>query len=98
MAPTSIAVASLAGTRSMATIRDAPASAAPMTHDSPTPPRPMTAIVEPGSTAAVLRTEPTPVETQHPMSAATAGSTPWGRGIAAASGTTVASAMVAMPQ
>ena len=69
-----------------------------MTHDSPTPPRPMTATVEPGSTAAVLSAAPTPVETQHPMSAATAGSTPSGIGIAAASGTTVASDIVAMPQ
>ena len=69
-----------------------------MTHDRPTPPRPMTATLEPGSTAAVLSTAPTPVVTQHPMSAATAGSTPSGRGTAAASGTTVASAMVAIEQ
>ena len=69
-----------------------------MTHDSPTPPSPMTATVEPGSTAAVLSTAPTPVETQQPMSAATAGSTPSGRAMAAATGTTVASDIVAMPQ
>ena len=60
-----------------------------MTQDRPTPPSPITATVAPAGTSAVLRTAPTPVETQQPMSAATAGSTPSGSGIAAASGTTV---------
>ena len=69
-----------------------------MTHDSPTPPSPMTATVAPAGTAAVLSTAPTPVDTQQPMSAATPGSTPSGSGIAAATGTTVASAIVPMPQ
>ena len=60
-----------------------------MTQDRPTPPSPITATVAPAGTSAVLRTAPTPVETQQPMSAATAGSTPSGSGMAAASGTTV---------
>ena len=98
VAPTARAASSLAGTRSSATIRDAPAIAAPITHDSPTPPSPITATLDPGGTTAVLRTAPTPVVTQHPISAATAGSTPSGRAIAAVSGTTVASAIVAIPQ
>ncbi len=61
-------------------------------------PSPMTATLAPAGTAAVLRTAPTPVVTQQPMSAATAGSTPSGRAIAAASGTTVAPAIVPIPQ
>ena len=69
-----------------------------MTHDSPTPPSPMTATLAPAGTAAVLSTAPTPVDTQQPMSAATPGSTPSGSGIAAVTGTTDASAIVAMPQ
>ena len=72
-------------TRSIATIRDAPARTAPITHDSPTPPSPMIATLAPAGTSAVLSTAPTPVETQQPISAATAGSTPSGSGIAAAS-------------
>ena len=60
MAPTPSAASSLAATRSIATIRDAPASTAPMTHDSPTPPRPMTATLAPAGTAAVLSTAPDP--------------------------------------
>ena len=43
-------------------------------------------------------TAPTPVDTQQPMRAATAGSTPSGRAIAAASGTTAAAAIVPIPQ
>ncbi len=58
----------------------------------------MTATLEPGGTTAVFSTAPTPVVTQQPIKAATAGSTPSGRAIAAASGTTVASAIVPMPQ
>jgi len=41
---------------------------------------------------------PRPVVTQQPMSAAAPGSTPSGRGIAAAAGTTEASAIVAIAQ
>ncbi len=98
VAPTSRATSSLAATRSIATIRDAPATAAPITHDSPTPPRPITATDDPAGTSAVLSTAPTPVVTQQPMSAAAAGSTPSGSGIAAAAGTTDASAIVAIAQ
>ena len=98
MAPRVRATSSLAATRSIATIRAAPASTAPMTHDSPTPPSPMTATLAPAGTWAVFRTAPTPVVTQQPMSAATAGSTPSGRAMAAASGTTVAPAIVPIPQ
>ena len=59
---------------------------------------PMTATHAPAGTAAVLSTAPTPVVTQQPIRAATAGSVPSGMGIAAAAGTTLASAMVAMAQ
>ena len=69
-----------------------------MTHDRPTPPSPMTATLAPAGTAAVLTTAPTPVETQQPMSAAIAGSTPSGRAIAASVGTTAAPAIVPIPQ
>ena len=48
----------------------APAMAAPWMQLSPTPPQPITATVDPGSTLAVLNTAPTPVVTPHPMSAA----------------------------
>ena len=98
MAPTARAASSLPATRSMATIRDASATTAPMTHDSPTPPRPITATDAPAGTAAVLSTAPTPVVTQQPISAATAGSVPSGIGIAAAAGTTTASDIVAIAQ
>ena len=73
---------------STAMIRRAPASAAPMTHESPTPPSPMTATVDPAGTSAVLTTAPTPVETPQPMSAATSGGTPSGIGTTALAGTT----------
>ena len=51
-------------------IRSAPASAAPLTADRPTPPQPITATVAPGSTLAALNTAPTPVMTPQPTSAA----------------------------
>ena len=54
----------------MAMMRSAPAKAAPLTADSPTPPQPITATVEPGSTLAALNTAPTPVITPQPTSAA----------------------------
>ncbi len=54
VAPTSRATSSLAATRSIATIRDAPATAAPITHDSPTPPRPITATDDPAGTVGGL--------------------------------------------
>ena len=50
--------------------RPAPAMAAPWMQLRPTPPQPITATVEPGSTLAVLNTAPTPVVTPQPISAA----------------------------
>src|SRR5690349_17158833 len=58
----------------------------------------MTTTLEPASTSAVLSTAPTPVETPHPISAATAGGTPSGIGIAAVAGTTSAVDMVPIEQ
>ena len=69
-----------------------------MTADSPTPPSPMTTTLDPGSTGSVFVTAPTPVATQHPISAATSGGVPSGIGIAAAAGTTWASAIVPIAQ
>ena len=94
VAPSSPASSSLAGLTSTTTIRRAPASTAPITHDSPTPPSPITATVDPAGTAAVLSTAPTPVETPQPMSAATSGGTPSGIGTTAVAGTTCAFANV----
>jgi len=65
-----------------------------MTHESPTPPRPITATVEPAGTSAVRRTAPTPVATPQPMSAATSAGTPSGIGTTAVAGTTWAVALV----
>ena len=48
----------------------APASLAPCTTLSPTPPQPMTSTEAPASTSAQRVTAPTPVGTQQPMSAA----------------------------
>src|SRR4029079_17495595 len=92
--PISRARSSFASTRSTATMRAAPARAAPMTADSPTPPSPITATSDPGSRGSVFVTAPTPVATQHPMSAATSGGVPSGIGIAAAGGTTCDDAIV----
>ena len=55
---------------STAMMRPAPAIAAPLIAERPTPPQPMTATVLPTSTFAVLMTAPTPVVTPQPMSAA----------------------------
>ena len=54
----------------MATIALAPEASAPSSDASPTPPRPMTATVEPARTCAVFTTAPTPVSTAQPKSAA----------------------------
>ena len=70
VAPNSLARLSLEPTVSMAMIRPAPAMAAPLTADRPTPPQPMMATSMPGSTLAVWKTAPTPVITPQPMSAA----------------------------
>ena len=48
----------------------APAIRAPWIAESPIPPAPKTATVEPGSNLAVLSAAPTPVVTPHPISAA----------------------------
>ena len=58
----------------------------------------MTATEAPAGTAAVLSTAPTPVVTQQPIRAATAGSVPSGSGMAAAAGATAASAIVEIAQ
>ena len=81
-------------TKAIATIRDAPATMAPMTIDRPTPPTPRTATLAPSGTAAVLSTAPTPVDTQQPMRAATSAGTLDGSATAADAGTTVRSAIV----
>ena len=47
-------------------MRSAPAITAPWITDSPMPPRPKTATVEPGSTFAVFSTAPMPVVTPQP--------------------------------
>ncbi len=56
-------------TVSIAMMREAPAIAAPFTAESPMPPQPITATVEPGSTLAAWNTAPTPVITPQPTSA-----------------------------
>ena len=63
MAPSVPARSILSRLVSTTMIRLAPAITAPITHDRPTPPRPMTATVEPAGTSAVLSTAPTPVDT-----------------------------------
>ena len=70
VAPTLRASSSLDAMVSMAMIRPAPASAAPLTPDRPTPPQPITATVVPGSTLAALKMAPTPVITPQPMTLA----------------------------
>lgn len=50
----------------MAMICFAPASLQPIIAANPTAPRPKTAHVESGSTLAVLRAAPNPVDTPHP--------------------------------
>jgi hypothetical protein len=54
----------------MAMIRPAPAMAAPLIADRPTPPQPMTATVSPGRTLEVWIAAPTPVITEQPIRAA----------------------------
>src|SRR6201981_296436 len=55
-------------------IFDAPAMRAPLTALRPTPPAPKITIVSPALTFAVFKTEPAPVTTPQPSSAA------WGNG------------------
>ena len=75
VAPNWEAISSLEATRSMATIRGAPASRAPWRRFRPTPPQPMIATLLPGRTSAVRTTAPTPVRTLHPIRAATSNGT-----------------------
>src|SRR4029079_14138508 len=98
VAPSARAASSFAATRSTTTIVPAPARAAPMTHDNPTPPSPMTTTLAPGWTAPVFVIAPTPVVTQQPISAATAWGVVGSTGIAAAAGTFWRSADVAVAE
>jgi hypothetical protein len=70
VAPSCRASPSLSSERSTATIRRAPTATAPRSELKPTPPRPITATLEPADTFAVLITAPTPVKTAHPNKAA----------------------------
>ena len=76
----------------------APARAAPITAERPTPPQPTITTAEPGSTRAVLTTAPTPVATAQPISAATAAGVSRGTAIAAVAGTIARSENTPMPQ
>ena len=81
---------------STATICSAPASRAPCTQLSPTPPQPMTTTLAPGSTFAVLTTAPTPVMTEQPTRLALSSGMSSRTGTAPDSGTTAYSANEAM--
>ncbi|MNN30825.1 hypothetical protein D3C81_1444850 [compost metagenome] len=70
VAPNCLASSSFESSMSMAMIRPAPASAAPLMAARPMPPHPITATVSPGRTLAVLNTAPVPVVTAQPSSAA----------------------------
>ena len=82
---------------STATMVDAPARRAPWITDSPTPPQPMTATVEPGSTRAVCQTAPIPVDRAQPTRAARSRGAAASMGTTWRSGTRVSSAKVAVP-
>ena len=75
-------------------MRAAPAMRAPWTTESPTPPQPQTATVEPGRTAAVLTAAPTPVVTPQPMRAADWNGTSFAIATTLIEGTTAYSAML----
>ena len=70
VAPSLRASSSLSSWMSSATTWLAPATCAPNSALSPTPPRPTTATRAPGNTCAVLSAAPTPVSTAQPNSAA----------------------------
>ncbi len=70
VAPALRARSNFSGWMSTRKIRRAPAMRAPWTAERPTPPPPTTATVEPGATRADLSTEPRPVQTPQPMTAA----------------------------
>ncbi len=82
---------------STATMVEAPARRAPWITDRPTPPQPMTATVEPGSTPAVCQTAPIPVDKAHPTRAASSRGAARSTGTTWRSGTSVSSAKVAVP-
>ena len=70
VAPKCLARLSFEPLMSIAMIRPAPAIAAPLIADNPTPPQPITATVPPTSTLAVWITAPNPVVTPQPINAA----------------------------
>ena len=75
VAPNSRAQSSFRSSTSTAMIVRAPASRAPRTAPSPTPPQPMTATESPRVTAPVLMAAPMPAITPQPSSPATSGLT-----------------------
>ena len=75
VAPNRRAASSRFGWMSITTIRDAPAMRAPLTALRPTPPAPKITTVSPACTFAVFKTEPAPVTTPQPSSAA------WAKGM-----------------
>jgi hypothetical protein len=77
--------------------RAQPASRAPCTTLSPTPPVPMTTADAPASGRAALRTAPTPVTTAHPSVASASKGTSGGTGMTPSSATTAKSAKQAVP-
>src|SRR4029077_4883748 len=70
VAPNRLASSSRFVWMSMRTILEAPAMRAPLTALSPTPPAPKITTVSPAQTFAVFKTEPAPVTTPQPRSAA----------------------------
>ena len=83
---------------STATIGSAPASRAPCSALSPTPPSPKTTTDSPGRTRAELSTAPTPVSTAQPSSAAWAIGRSAGTGMQALAPTTVSVAKAPVPR
>ena len=69
-----------------------------MTVDRPTPPAPNTTTEEPGSTLAVFKTDPIPVVTAHPITAAISWGKEGGMTTHETAGTTTYSARQANPQ
>ena len=92
VAPNSAAACARSRLTSTATTGWAPAAAAPISADRPTPPQPNTATRSPGATRAVRHAAHTPVVTAQPTSAATANGTSAAMGMQERSGTTVCSA------
>ena len=78
-------------------IGSAPASRAPITADSPTPPAPMTSSARPAHSPTTLSTAPTPVMTAQPVIAAIRGGTPSGTLTTDFSDTTACSAKQETP-